>query len=60
MVLLWAKYTQSRVSLAEYVLVYLSGMAAENQTDNLAWPFSVLFGWSVEWDPSLAGNDPPE
>jgi hypothetical protein len=20
--------------------------------DSLAWPFSVPFGWSVEWDPS--------
>jgi hypothetical protein len=22
------------------------------------WPFSVPFGWSVEWDPSPAGSDP--
>jgi hypothetical protein len=28
--------------------------------DSLAWPTSVPFGWSVEWDPSPAGSDPPE
>jgi hypothetical protein len=33
-------------------------MAGENQTDSPAWPFSVPFGWSVEWNPSPAGNDP--
>jgi hypothetical protein len=42
------------------LLVYLSGMAAENQTDSPAWPFSVPFGWSVEWGPFPGGNDPPE
>jgi hypothetical protein len=24
--------------------------------DNPAWPTSVSFGWSVEWDPSPAGS----
>jgi hypothetical protein len=35
-------------------------MTFENPTDGSAWPTSVPFGWSVEWDPSLAGSDPPE
>jgi hypothetical protein len=26
--------------------------------DNPAWPTSVPFGWSVEWDPSPTGSDP--
>jgi hypothetical protein len=37
-----------------------SGITFENPTDESVWPTSVLFGWSVEWDPSPAGSDPPE
>jgi hypothetical protein len=37
-----------------------SGMTFENPTDGPAWPTSVLFSWSVEWDLSPAGSDPPE
>jgi hypothetical protein len=35
-------------------------MTFENPTDGPTWPISVPFGWSVEWDPSPAGSDPPE
>jgi hypothetical protein len=42
------------------LLVYFSGMTFENPTDGPAWPISVPFGWSMEWDPSPAGSDPPE
>jgi hypothetical protein len=31
-----------------------------NPTDSSAWPTSVPYGWSVEWDPSPAGSDPQE
>jgi hypothetical protein len=41
------------------LLVKFSGLTFENPTDSTAWPNSVPFGWSVEWDPSSAGSDPP-
>jgi hypothetical protein len=40
--------------------ISVSGMTFENTTDNLVWPTSVPCGWSVEWDLSPAGSDPPE
>jgi hypothetical protein len=33
-------------------------MSFVTQVDNLTWPGTVPLGWSVEWDPSPAGNDP--
>jgi hypothetical protein len=49
------------MSLAYSVLlVNFSGMTFENPPDSSAWPTSVPYGWSVEWDPSSAGSDPLE
>jgi hypothetical protein len=33
-------------------------MLFEDSVASSPWPSSVPLGWSVEWDPSLAGNDP--
>ena len=35
-------------------------MSFEDQIASLTWPCSLPYGWSVEWDPSPAGNDPDE
>jgi len=39
---------------------YREGMSFEDQFASLSWPCSLPPGWSVEWDPSSAGNDPDE
>jgi len=35
-----------------------SGMSFENQIASLTYPCSLPAGWSVEGDPSSAGNEP--
>jgi hypothetical protein len=42
------------------LVIWFSSMSFVTQVDSLTWPGTVPLGWSVEWDPSPAGNDPLE
>ena len=59
----WAKYTHSRVSLAEYQytqpclwLNFVSGDTFEDMIASLTWPCTLPPGWSVEWDTTPAND----
>ena len=42
------------------VAQFISGDAFEDLIAGLTWPCTLPFGWSVEWDPSLANDDNAE
>jgi hypothetical protein len=53
-------YALLSISILSLASEFFLGITFENPTDSSAWPTSVPYGWSVEWDLSPAGSDPPE